>query len=115
MRSPRKIAENTIIAIGPADPIIGALMDSVILRAKKKNMIFMVTPKSEYKIIPLRFSFIFFEFFKSLYTKGKSIKVAIPKRKNARVNGGMFCRENLNIGEAAPQMIFAIINARIAF
>ncbi len=39
----------------------------------------------------------------------------MPKRRKAKVNGGIDTREYLKIGEAAPQMIFAAIRARMAF
>lgn len=46
----------------------------------------------------------------------RKIRIAPRKnRQNARVNGGMFWRLILNIAEAAPQMMLAIISAKKAF
>lgn len=47
--------------------------------------------------------------------KGKINKDPMEKRKKARVKGGIFCRDHLKIGEAAPQIMLAIIRATIAF
>lgn len=40
---------------------------------------------------------------------------AKKNRMNARVNGGIFTNANLKIGEAAPQIILAIIKATTGF
>lgn len=47
--------------------------------------------------------------------KSKYIVPAKKKRIKARVNGGIFSSENLNMGDAAPQMIFAITSAQKGF
>jgi len=46
---------------------------------------------------------------------GISNKAAKKNRINANVNSGIFSKENLKIGDAAPQITLAIIKARIGF
>ena len=46
---------------------------------------------------------------------GKNIIEAKKNLINARVNGGIFSRANLKIGEAAPQIMLEMIKATIGF
>lgn len=54
-------------------------------------------------------------FFQYIQPKGNKIKPAKKNRIKARVNGGIFCKANLNIGAAAPQIRLVIIRARTGF
>ena len=47
--------------------------------------------------------------------KGRKIREAKKKRMKARVKGGIFVRAYLKIGDAAPQIVFAIMRAIIGF
>lgn len=73
----------------------------------------MVTPKKPTKIICQKF----FQVILCGLNKTKGIKTneAKKKRINAKVNGGILVRASLNMGDAAPQMMLAIIKARIGF
>lgn len=91
--------------------MIGALMDGASLRPKKKKVIFMVMPLNDKRRI---LSQSFFSIHKLFTAKGKSIIVAPKKRRNAKVKGGIFSKASLKIGEAAPQIMLAVIKASIA-
>ena len=81
------------------------------MRPKKKKVIFMVMPKRDNKMsLPQsRFSI-----WRLCMAKGKRRRVAPKNRKKARVKEGIFSRASLKIGDAAPQMILAMIRAIIA-
>lgn len=91
--------------------MIGALIDGAYSKPKKKKAILRVMPKNDNKI-SLSQSSLSIRKFRKL--KGRRISIATKNLKKARVNGGIFCKAILNIGEAAPQIILAIMRARIA-
>lgn len=64
-------------------------------------------------ITRVKTSFPFIEKFP--LASGRKINADNPKRRTARVNGGVLSRDHLNIGAASPQIKFAIIKASIAF
>src|SRR3989338_3943055 len=98
---------------GPADAMIGALMLVVFAKPKKNADIFTVIPKKEETTI----SNIFFRVscFKYFNVNGRNKKDAKKNLIKASVNGGIFSSENLKIGEAAPQIMFAMMRATIGF
>ena len=88
---------------------MGAFMLSDLCNPMKKKVIFRLIAKKAPNInsthsilvnLKLRF-----------FIKGKSITLAKKNLIKARVKGGIFSREYLKIGEAAPQMILAITKA----
>lgn len=103
-----KISKNT----GPDDAIIGTLMLAVYGNARKKKVIFKVIPKIAAMIRVGKCSRLIRSL---LYVNGNSKYAAMKKRKKARVNVPIFSKDHLKIGEAAPQMILAIISAMTAF
>jgi len=97
--------------MGPEEAIIGAFIDGANSNPRKKKVIFIVMPKIERRN---KFSQSFFSIHSDFTAKGKSKYEAAKKRKKARVKGVIFCSASLKIGEAAPQMMLATINARTA-
>src|SRR3990172_8610554 len=72
----------------------------------------MVTPKSDNRNKLLQ---LFFGIEKGFETKGKRIRDAAKKRIKASVNGWILVSAYLKMGEAAPQIILAVIRASMAF
>ena len=98
---------------GPDEAIIGTLILSDLGKPRKKKVIFKKVPTKPTKKISKN---LFFDknchFINAI---GERIREAKKNLINARVNGGMFFRANLKIGEAAPQIVLAIIKAKIGF
>jgi len=92
--------------------MIGALIDDASFRPKKKKVILAVIPAS---VRRTNFPQSFLSIAKVEQTKGKRIQEAAKKRKKARVKGGIFCKANLKIGAAAPQIRLATIRDSMAF
>lgn len=97
--------------IGPEVAMIGALIEGASLSPKKKKEIFIVIPKRE-RIINFGQSSFFI--LREWTARGRRRQEAREKRRKARVNGWILVNDHLKIGEAAPQIILAKINARIA-
>jgi hypothetical protein len=104
----RRKKEAMIRKIGPAEPIIAALILGASSNPKKKKAMFTVTPR---KPIKKTSAISCFSTLRYLYEKGRIIIVERANLRHARVKGGMSCSAHLNIGGAAPQMIFATIKA----
>ena len=98
---------------GPEEAITGTLILSVFAKPKKKKEIFIVIPKKPTNNISSHcLAVSFCHLFKA---KGKNINPAKKKRINAKVKGGILVKANLKIGLAIPQMMLAMIKARMGF
>ena len=107
----RKSIEKSNRTTGPLDRIMGALILAVSWSPKKRRVIGSVTPTSDNVI---RYGTSSRAIFKRWMTKGKSTSPPTKSRKKENVNGTMSSSDHLKIGNAAPQIIFAIISASIA-
>jgi len=100
--------------MGAPDAITGALIDWVRRSPRKKKMILMVIPEralpssSHISVDECMRRFAFFRKITSM------MRAPIANRQKARVNGGILVRLTLNMGDAAPQMVLAIIRAAMA-
>ena len=98
---------------GPEEAITGTLILSVFANPKKKKEIFIVIPKKPTSNISSHcLALNFCHLFKAI---GRNISPAKKKRMKAKVKGGILVRENLKIGLAIPQMMLAMMRAKIGF
>lgn len=110
----KNITESMNIRSGPVEAITGALILVVFSSPRKKKDIFTVMPKKDATSISIQ-SFRVSCFMCTSFTKGRNKSAAKKKRMNARVKGGIFVSEYLNIGAAAPQIILAMISEIMGF
>lgn len=89
---------------------MGALILAVFFNPKKKKVILIKIPKNPTQKISIPFLKLKEE--KDLHANGKKINEATKNRIKAKVNGGIFCKAYLKIGEAPPQIILLIIKAK---
>lgn len=108
----KKSSESKYKKAGEEDAMIGILIEGASLRPRKKNEMFIVIPKREKKKSAVQ---SFLEIVRFGSTNGNRRNEAPRNLIKANVNGGIFSSESLKIGEAIPQMIFALIRATMAF
>lgn len=112
-RSRKKNIDIKYKKMGDIEAMTGALILFVLGSPKKKKVMLMVTPKNPPRHMSANCRKVSGD---QCFTINKRYIVpAKKKRIKARVKGGMFSSENLKIGDAAPQIMFAMTSAQKGF